>query len=164
VLWAVNANWNSDGLNVEANPLDNPNDWNVGNRFLSRNSLLSRPLVVRVFRKDALLPPTCHAPHLFNIFPEQDKMRISHEFCFPGNLEKESHSICAPKRFVERCYFLLRPGVCRDTESIQQVKPQAVETITDAESFGARHLPMSDNPDQIPLFGSLNDGEQLRGG
>lgn len=42
-LWAVNANWNDDELNVEANSLDNPNDWNAGNRFLSRNSHLSSP-------------------------------------------------------------------------------------------------------------------------
>ena len=40
VLWAVNANWNSDGLNVEANSLDNPNEWNADNRFLSRDSYL----------------------------------------------------------------------------------------------------------------------------
>jgi hypothetical protein len=47
VLWAVNANWNSDGLNVEANSLDNPNDWNADNRFLSRNSIFS-PLRITV--------------------------------------------------------------------------------------------------------------------
>ncbi len=42
VLWAVNANWNGDKLNVEAYSLDNPNDWNQGNRFLSRDSIVSR--------------------------------------------------------------------------------------------------------------------------
>ena len=43
VLWAVNANWNSDGLNVEANSIDNPNEWNAGNRFLSRNPIFFSP-------------------------------------------------------------------------------------------------------------------------
>ncbi len=48
VLWAVNANWNSDGLNVEANSLDNPNEWNTDNRFLSRNSIFFSPLRITV--------------------------------------------------------------------------------------------------------------------
>jgi len=76
VLWAVNANWNDDGLNVEANSLDNPNDWNADNRFLSRNSIFfSRPgLPWRVFCKQTPPPSTYHAPDFLDIFPECDKM------------------------------------------------------------------------------------------
>src|SRR3989344_2625626 len=41
VLWAVNANWNDDGWNVETNSPSNPNSWNAGNEFVSRNPALS---------------------------------------------------------------------------------------------------------------------------
>lgn len=36
-LRAVNVNWNGDGWNVNANSVENPNDWNAGNRAFSRN-------------------------------------------------------------------------------------------------------------------------------
>lgn len=60
VLWAVNGNWNDDGWNFNANPLDNPNSWNDGNQFLSRNSSLSPALYgAGVFDKSPLRqPPT----------------------------------------------------------------------------------------------------------
>jgi len=53
VLWAVHAYWNGGGLYVEANSLDNPNDWNADNRFLSRNSIFFSRLGLswRVFCK-----------------------------------------------------------------------------------------------------------------
>ena len=35
VLWTVNCNWNDDGWNVNANSVDNPNDWNDGNQVFS---------------------------------------------------------------------------------------------------------------------------------
>ncbi len=41
-LWAVNANWNDDGWNVEANSVDNPNSWNAGNEFVSRYPFFPR--------------------------------------------------------------------------------------------------------------------------
>ena len=37
VLRAVNVNWNDDGWNVNANSVENTNDWNAGNRVFSRN-------------------------------------------------------------------------------------------------------------------------------
>jgi len=37
VLWAVNVNWNSDGWNVNANSVTDPNKWNEGNQVFSRN-------------------------------------------------------------------------------------------------------------------------------
>lgn len=39
VLWAVHAHWLGGGLSVGANSLDDPNDWDTDNRFLSRNSI-----------------------------------------------------------------------------------------------------------------------------
>lgn len=36
VLWAVCGDWSGDGLYVGASPLDYPNGWRVGRRFLSR--------------------------------------------------------------------------------------------------------------------------------
>ena len=41
VLRAVNANWNDDGWNVNANSVENMNSWNEGNRVFSRNSCIS---------------------------------------------------------------------------------------------------------------------------
>ena len=38
-LRAVNVNWNDDGWNVNANSVENPNEWNADNRVFSRNSL-----------------------------------------------------------------------------------------------------------------------------
>jgi len=38
LIWAVNANWNSDDgyWNVKANSVENPNRWNVDNQVFSR--------------------------------------------------------------------------------------------------------------------------------
>lgn len=36
VLWAVGADWDGDGLDVEAYSLDGPSEWNADGRFLSR--------------------------------------------------------------------------------------------------------------------------------
>jgi len=41
VLRTVNVNWNDDGWNVDANPVDNPNDWNADNLVFSRNCCFS---------------------------------------------------------------------------------------------------------------------------
>lgn len=41
VLWSVDCNWNDDGWNVNADSVDNPNDWNDGNRVFSRNFYIS---------------------------------------------------------------------------------------------------------------------------
>ncbi|MFA6416499.1 MAG: hypothetical protein WCW56_03390 [Candidatus Paceibacterota bacterium] len=41
VLRAVNVNWNDDGWNVNANSVENPNDWNDGNQVFSRNCCFS---------------------------------------------------------------------------------------------------------------------------
>lgn len=35
VLRAVNVNWNDDGWNVNAYSIENPNEWNAGNRIFS---------------------------------------------------------------------------------------------------------------------------------
>lgn len=37
ILRAVDANWNDDGWNLNANSVENPNDWNAENRVVSRN-------------------------------------------------------------------------------------------------------------------------------
>ena len=39
LLRAVNVNWNDDGWNVNANPVENPNDWNAGNRVFSETNV-----------------------------------------------------------------------------------------------------------------------------
>lgn len=37
VLRTVNVNWNDNGWNVNANSVENPNDWNGDNQVFSRN-------------------------------------------------------------------------------------------------------------------------------
>lgn len=39
MLWAVNANWNGDGWNVNAYSVENRDRWNAGNSVCSRYSL-----------------------------------------------------------------------------------------------------------------------------
>jgi hypothetical protein len=61
LIWAVNANWNSDNRywNVEANSVENPNEWNQGNQVLSRYYLLSSVVRAEVlFKSPFLQPPT----------------------------------------------------------------------------------------------------------
>ena len=66
-LWAVNANWNDDGWNVNANPVSNPNQWNADNHVVSRNSLLSPSyLLGRGFAKYTFTPASGHSPNLLN--------------------------------------------------------------------------------------------------
>ncbi len=48
VLRTVNANWNDDGWNVNANSVTNPNTWNDDNQVFSRNSCIL-PLIRREF-------------------------------------------------------------------------------------------------------------------
>ena len=47
MLRAVNANWNDGGWNVNANELDNSNEWNDGNQVFSRNYCVS-PIIFLV--------------------------------------------------------------------------------------------------------------------
>ncbi len=49
VLRAVNVNWNDDGWNVNANSVENPNEWNDGNQVFSRNCWFSPRLKVGEF-------------------------------------------------------------------------------------------------------------------
>ena len=42
--WAVNANWNSDGWNVNVNSVANQNTWNAGNQVLSKISSFKDPV------------------------------------------------------------------------------------------------------------------------
>lgn len=58
-LWAVNTNWNDDGWKFNANPIDNPNDWNADNQVFGRNYFLSPTPAVGVFAsKPFFQPPT----------------------------------------------------------------------------------------------------------
>ncbi len=56
-LWAVNANWNGDGWNVNANSVENPNRWNADNEFVSRYSFLSPPVGGVFARRPLRHPP-----------------------------------------------------------------------------------------------------------
>lgn len=66
ILWAVNANWNSDNheWNVNANSVENPNDWNADNQVVSRYYLLSSAFIAEVL----LIRPFFHPPTIFPRF------------------------------------------------------------------------------------------------
>lgn len=59
VFWAVNCNWNGDDWNVNANSVENPNEWNSGNQVFSRNSYISpaHPAGV-LFKRPFFQPPS----------------------------------------------------------------------------------------------------------
>ena len=60
VLRAVNVNWNDDGWNVNANSVENSNDWNAGNRVFSRNYYFSSYLTDERF---FVCKPFFHPPN-----------------------------------------------------------------------------------------------------
>ncbi len=64
VLWAVNCNWNDDGWNVNANPIDDLNEWNDGNRVFSRNSNIS-PAIWQEFSFPEVLSSNLQASFRF---------------------------------------------------------------------------------------------------
>lgn len=68
VLWAVNCNWNDDGWNVNANSVENPNDWNAGNQVFSRNSSIFSCLFGGSFLLQALFPSAKHPSNFFQPF------------------------------------------------------------------------------------------------
>ena len=41
VFYTVNANWNSDGWNLNVYSVENPNEWNADNQIISRNYCFS---------------------------------------------------------------------------------------------------------------------------
>jgi len=53
MFFAVNANWNGNGWNVNAYLVTNPNRWNDGNQVVSRYSVFSSALGAEVF---AIIP------------------------------------------------------------------------------------------------------------
>jgi len=63
-LWAVNANWNSGNgyWNVEANSVENPNEWNAGNQILSRYYFLSSAFKAEVLFTNPFFHPPIILP------------------------------------------------------------------------------------------------------
>ena len=63
---AVNVNWNDDGWNVNANAVENPNEWNEGNQVFSRNSsIFFFAYERRSFFFYCFTPPIEHAASFF---------------------------------------------------------------------------------------------------
>jgi hypothetical protein len=75
-LWAVNVNWNSDGWNVYANSVENPNKWNAGNQVLSRYCFLSSVLVAEVFVSRPLRQPPIILPMVSISLPNVRKRSL----------------------------------------------------------------------------------------
>ena len=70
INWAVNCNWNRDDheWNLNAYPVTNPNEWNMGNQVISGDSLLSFPaLRLGSFIKQTFSPSANHFANRFNL-------------------------------------------------------------------------------------------------
>lgn len=89
-LGAVNANWNSDGWNVNANSVDNPNKWNDGNQVLSCDYFLSSVLVAEVFVSRPLRQPPIIFPIISISLPSERNLLLE--------IRLVSHIICTKKR------------------------------------------------------------------
>lgn len=90
IVWAVNANWNDDGWNLNANPVSNPNEWNADNRVVSRYSFLSPLPVSGVL----LRIPLRHPPVMR---PISSTAPASSPYCVVG-INLLSHAICKKNR------------------------------------------------------------------
>ena len=109
ILRTVNVNWNNDSWNVNANPIDNPNDWNANNQVFSRNFYFSLTDYVRVFASNPFFqPPT--------IFPSSCKCSDKIEYLFVSssfvsqaimrkNLSESSRRIPFDKVVILSCGF-----------------------------------------------------------
>jgi hypothetical protein len=86
VLRAVNCNWNGNGWNVNANSVDNPNEWNAGNQVFSRNSYISPVYLAGVF----FFKPFFHPP---NILPTSSSFFESIRY-FSLGISLFSQAIC----------------------------------------------------------------------
>lgn len=69
-LWAVNANWNDDGWNLNANSVENPNDWNADNQVFSCYSRLSSAYTAEVFFTISFLQPPIFLPIVSSSVPK----------------------------------------------------------------------------------------------
>lgn len=70
VLRAVNANWNGDGWNVNANSVENPNRWNDGNQVFSPQLLFLSYLFGGNFVLQPFSPAAKHPSDFFNLLRE----------------------------------------------------------------------------------------------
>ena len=87
----MNANWNSyyGYWNVEANSVENPNEWNDGNQILSRYCFLSS-----AFAEVLLIIPFFHPPTILPIFSISTATDI---YCLSG-IRCVSHKSWTKKR------------------------------------------------------------------
>ena len=90
---AVNANWNDDGWNINANAVDNPNPWNAGNDVVSRYPFLSS-LGALSLGEFFAINPLRHPPI---IFPTSSIRTLNSSNCLFG-ISFDSHAICAKNR------------------------------------------------------------------
>ncbi len=95
VLCTVNANWNGDGWNVNANSLGNPNRWNQGNRFVSRNYCVSPVFLAGVLLCNPFFhPPSCR--------PISSSLDTSSEYRSVW-MSLFSHAICMKNLTMSMC-------------------------------------------------------------
>lgn len=71
-LWAVNANWDDDGWNLNANSVENPNPWDAGSQVCSRYFRFSSlPTGGEVFSKMPFFHPPAFLPIVSRFVPKE---------------------------------------------------------------------------------------------
>ena len=149
----MNANWNDDGWNVEANPVSNPNKWNTDNRVVSRY-FLSSPLYIleRGFAKDALTPAASHASYLLDDASEFLVLFIGYQLCLPCYLQEEAQRIRDAYGHTEKCGLAPRLREARLTQCFKEIEQEGIYTRTDTEAFIARHVAPHREPGSIEVL------------
>jgi hypothetical protein len=88
VLRTVNANWNDDGWNVNANSVTNPNTWNDDNQVFSRNSCIL-PSSGGSFYFKAFSPSSKHFADVIQLLGEYQVPFVIQSFHIPHNMKEE---------------------------------------------------------------------------
>ena len=152
-LWAVNANWNDDGWNLNANSVENPNDWNADNLIFSRYSRLSPPSHYGgVFLYHFFSPATNHLSDSFDFCAKRQILIVGHQAIFPQQLNEKSHVVYFHDGNFQQRYFLFCFGKCRSTECCQKVQKCIIYSRTQTEAFRTRNFPVYDNPSGVERF------------
>jgi len=100
--WVLNADWNDDGWNLEANSVTNPNEWNDGNVVVSpRYPFLSPPSLDGVLLKIPLRQPPVMRPISSTALARSS-------YCLFG-IRRDSHAICKKNR-SESAVFIPVPS------------------------------------------------------
>ena len=150
VLRTVNVNWNDDGWNLNANPIENPNRWNDGNQVFSRNSTsFSLSLRPGSFRYTAFLPTTELTPDLFQPSCKISILFIRDELIFPDELYEKFDYIKTSDCFVEHRDFMLRRKIRKAKCEFDAFEKCLLNFVSDSVPLDFRKTTIESEPETI---------------